>query len=68
MSAQERVENVQAVLSELSHGVLQTDLSHISSHGVVSGDPVDVHNLLEIISALLTQDSQHESAGEPHVP
>ena len=36
-SAQERADNIQVVLWELSHGVLQTDLSHISGHGVVSG-------------------------------
>lgn len=64
-SAQERAENVQAVLWELSHNVLQTDLSHISGQGVVSQDPVDVHNLLEIFSALLTQETQHASTGEP---
>lgn len=64
-SAQERAENVQAVLWELSHNVLQTDLSHISGQGVVSQDPVDVHNLLEIFSALLTQEPQHEGTGEP---
>ena len=64
-SAQERAENVQAVLWELSHNVLQTDLSHISGHGVVSQDPVDVHNLLEILSALLPEETQHESTGEP---
>ncbi|KAL3143967.1 Centrosomal protein of 95 kDa [Trebouxia sp. C0010 RCD-2024] len=62
-SAQERAENVQAVLWELSHNVLQTDLSHISGQGVVSQDPVDVHNLLEIFSALLTQETQHASTG-----
>lgn len=59
----ERAQNVQAVLWELSQ-VLQTDLSHISSQGVVSQDPVDVYNLLEIMSALLTKDNQHSSLGE----
>ena len=55
---------MQAVLWELSHIVLQTDLSHISSQGVVSQDPVDVNNLLEIMSALMTQDNQHGSIGQ----
>lgn len=62
-TAKERAENVQAVLWELSH-VLQTDLSHISSQGVVSQDPVDVYNLLEIMSALLTKDDPHLRLGE----
>lgn len=62
-SARERAENVQAVLWELSHNVLHTDLSHISGQGVVSQDPTDVHNLLEILSALLMQDNQHDSIG-----
>ncbi|KAL0037270.1 hypothetical protein WJX79_009337 [Trebouxia sp. C0005] len=57
-SAQERADNVQTVIWELSHTVLQTDLSHISSKGVVTGDPVDIHNLLEILSALLATDDQ----------
>ena len=64
-SAHERAQNVQAVLWELSHNVLHTDLSHISGQGVVSQDPVDVQNLLEIVSALLTQDNQLETTGEP---
>lgn len=54
---------MQAVLWELSHNVLQTDLSHISGQGVVSQDPVDVYNLLEIMSALMTQDNQQGSSG-----
>lgn len=62
-TAKERAENVQAVLWELCQ-VLQTDLSHISSHGVVSQDPVDVYNLLEIMSALLTKDEQRLSSGK----
>ncbi|DBA77644.1 TPA: hypothetical protein ACH3X1_009441 [Trebouxia sp. C0004] len=57
-SAHERADNIQTVIWELSHTVLRTDLSHISSKGVVSGDPVDVHNLLEIVSALLATDDQ----------
>ena len=63
-TVQERAENMQAVLWELSHNVLQTDLSHISSQGVVSQDPIDVYNLLEIMSALMTQDNQHGTKGE----
>ena len=55
------------MLWELSHAVLETDLSHISSTGVVSGDPVDVHNLLEILSALLvSEDLLGSSAGTSH--
>ncbi|KAL0048849.1 hypothetical protein WJX82_000902 [Trebouxia sp. C0006] len=57
-SAHERADNIQTVIWELSHTVLQTDLSHISSKGVVAGDPVDIHNLLEILSALLSTDDQ----------
>ena len=63
-TAEERTDNVQAVLWELSHNVLQTDLSHISSQGVVSQDPVDVYNLLEIMSALMTQDNQPVRIGD----
>ena len=64
-SAQERADNVQTVIWELSHTVLQTDLSHISSKGVVTGDPVDIHNLLEILSALLATDDQLITTGNP---
>jgi len=62
-SAHERADNIQTVIWELSHTVLQTDLSHISSKGVVAGDPVDVHNLLEILSALLATDDQLITTG-----
>ena len=62
-SAHERADNVQTVIWELSHTVLQTDLSHISSKGVVAGDPVDVHSLLEILSALLATDDQLITTG-----
>ncbi len=47
--------------------MLQTDLSHISSKGVVAGDPVDVHNLLEILSALLSTDDQLITTGKDNV-
>lgn len=62
-SAHERADNIQTVIWELSHTVLQTDLSHISSKGVVAGDPVDIHNLLEILSALLSTDDQLITTG-----
>lgn len=62
-SAHERADNIQIILRELAHTVLQTDLSHISSMGVVSGDPVDVRNLLEILSALLSTDDQSRLTG-----
>lgn len=64
-SAHERADNIQTVIWELSHTVLQTDLSHISSKGVVAGDPVDIHNLLEILSALLATDDQLITTGNP---
>ena len=62
-SAHERADNIQTVIWELSHTVLQTDLSHISSKGVIAGDSVDVHHLLEILSALLATDDQLISTG-----
>jgi len=66
-SAHERADNIQTVIWELSHTVLQTDLSHISSKGVVAGDPVDIHNLLEILSALLSTDDQLITTGKDNV-
>ncbi len=66
-SAHERADNIQTVIWELSHTVLQTDLSHISSRGVVAGDPVDVHNLLDILSALLSTDDQLITTGKDNV-
>ena len=60
---EERADNIEAVLHELTDNILQTDLSHISGRRVVSGDPVDVHSLLEILAALLTGDADYQTTG-----
>ncbi|KAJ3004184.1 Centrosomal protein of 95 kDa [Thoreauomyces humboldtii] len=43
-----RVHNVQCVVDELANTLLHTDLNHISSEGLVSGDARSIRYLIEI--------------------
>lgn len=58
--------NVQAVIDTLSLDLLGLSLYHISGENVVSGDPIAISNLLEVLEAiflhLIEQDAESKDS------
>ena len=49
----DEIHNCQAVIDSLATDILNTSLSHITGHDIISGDLTAIGNLLELFSGLM---------------